>query len=75
MSHGATFVNHGTVLLVEPEIGGDEFAPRIRARRHGEDVWRGNTLLAADYAVAMGGAGSPGGGAAGWAWEELSYDG
>ncbi|CAM9983877.1 unnamed protein product, partial [Ectocarpus fasciculatus] len=86
VSTGAAFVNQGTLLLVEEtEDGdGDGLPSRIRASQEGEHPgWRhgfsSGTLEAmldgggsAD-AVATGGAGSVGGGAANWAWEELSY--
>lgn len=81
VSEGAAFVNHGTLLQEEPTgtSGANEaFAPRIRAPRVGERVWwrgdKDNEMVVVDVAVAAGGAGSPGGGAASWAWEELSYD-
>lgn len=86
VSTGAAFVNQGTLLLLEEtEDGdGDGLPSRIRASQEGEQPgWRhgvsSGTLEAmldgggsAD-AVATGGAGSAGGGAANWAWEELSY--
>ena len=74
VSLGASFINHGTLRLQEPEIEGDEFAPRIRAPREGETGWDANGKEAgANSAVFTGGAGSAGGGAANWAWEDYSY--
>lgn len=74
VSLGASFVNHGTLRLQEPETGLDEFAPRIRAPREGEEGLGDNGKEAGvDSAVFTGGAGSAGGGAANWAWEDFSY--
>lgn len=68
VSHGASFVNHGTLRLQEPENGFDEFAPRIRAPREGEEGWDDNGKEAgASNAVFAGGAAYAGGGAANWA--------
>ncbi|CBJ49166.1 hypothetical protein Esi_0207_0025 [Ectocarpus siliculosus] len=86
VSTGAAFVNQGTLLLLEEteDDDGDDLPSRIRASQKGErpgwrDGFSSGTLEAmldgggsAD-AVATGGAGSAGGGAANWAWEELSY--
>lgn len=85
---GATFVNQGTLLLIEQTNTGDGrspdlgLAPRIRGPRKGEEAGSSgrvssaavDALVGGASVVATGGAGSTGGGGK-WAWEELSYDG
>lgn len=85
VSLGAAFVNQGTLLLFEQAGAEDDFsldlAPRIRGPRKGEEAGLSRVFSSATVealvdgasVVAMGGAGSTGGGQ--WAWEELSYDG
>lgn len=85
VSLGAAFVNQGTLLLLEQTEVGDgvslDNAPRIRGPRKGEGTGLGRNFSSAAVAalvdgasvVAVGGAGSTGGGH--WAWEELTYDG
>lgn len=78
VSLGAGFLNHGTLRLQEFKTGDDELAslPRIRAPRKGEEGWDDNGKEGgADSAVFTGGAGSAGGGASNWAWEDLGYGG
>lgn len=78
VSLGAAFVNHGTLLVEESSsalsavIGQDYFAPRILAPEKGDDIiWRKREgLVTIDGTVATSGAGSAGGGAAIWAWDE-----
>lgn len=73
VSHGATFINRGTLRLQdenEPDL-----VPRIRAPRDGENVLGKGSRVATDVTASVAGAGFPQGGAADWAWEELSYDG
>lgn len=86
VSTGATFVNRGTLRLLETttptasEMEKDDSsdssysAPRIRGLRKGERVCTDRDVSYRG-AESAGGAGSVGGGAADWAWEELSYDG
>lgn len=83
VSTGAAFVNQGTLRLLEETE--DDLPSRIRASQEGEqpgwrDAFSSGTLEAmlgggggSVDTVAIGGAGSAGGGAANWAWEELSY--
>lgn len=86
VSFGAAFVNRGTLQLLEQTDVRDGFSldlvpPRIRGPRKGEEVGLSGTFSSATVeafvdgasVVAVGGAGSAGGGQ--WAWEELSYDG
>lgn len=84
VSLGAAFVNQGTLLLLEQtDVGDDDLAraPRIRGPRKGEEAGLSGhfssaaveALVGGASVVAVGGAGSTGGGQ--WAWEELSYDG
>lgn len=86
VSTGAAFVNRGTLRLLESSSAAssntgdiDNSArnfepPRIRAPRKGDRVC--TAFDESNWGVeSAGGAGSDGGGAADWAWEEHSYDG
>lgn len=89
VSSAASFVNRGTLLIEDSDTADEEPSSlchttgttcstserRIRSPREGERGWTRDRLGVADSAVAAGGAGSAGGDAASWAWEELSYDG
>lgn len=78
-------MNQGTLRLLEQTDAGQgvslDLTPRIRGPRKAEEVGLSRIFSSAvveafvDGAsvVAVGGAGSAGGGQ--WAWEELSYDG
>lgn len=75
VSHGATFINRGTLRLHDENELIIDLVPRIRSPRDGEHVFGKGSRVATDITASVAGAGFPLGGATDWAWEELSYDG